>query len=117
MFTAHGRTVTEGLSLSGLAKSALKDSSPVLKGYHAGPMFVPIFSRLSVFHDPSPISTPSAAQAEVLTHRDRIPFIDVTLAFLEHCDWSHMAVAPKLGENVFRSHWRNFSLFCSYCAV
>ncbi|CAM9168849.1 unnamed protein product [Ascophyllum nodosum] len=36
-----------------------------------------------------------AAQAEVLTPRDRTPFIDVTLAFLEHCQWRHVVIAPK----------------------
>lgn len=41
-----------------------------------------------------------SAQAEVLTPRDKAPFIDVTLAFLEHCDWRQVAVAPKYGEMV-----------------
>eukprot|EP00904_Undaria_pinnatifida_P007183 jgi/Undpi1/3595/HiC_scaffold_16.g06967.m1 len=36
-----------------------------------------------------------AAQAEVLTPRDGAAFIDVTLAFLQHCDWQQLAVAPK----------------------
>lgn len=40
----------------------------------------------------------SAAQAEVLTPRDGAAFIDVTLAFLQHCDWQQLAVAPKHGE-------------------
>lgn len=41
----------------------------------------------------------SAAQAEVLTPRDRTPFIDVTLAFLEHCEWRHVVIAPKYGKS------------------
>eukprot|EP00752_Nemacystus_decipiens_P009384 g8387.t1 len=36
-----------------------------------------------------------AAQAEVLTPREVPAFIDVTLAFLEHCNWQQVAVAPK----------------------
>lgn len=40
----------------------------------------------------------SAAQAEVLHPRDRPAFINVTMVFLEHCDWLQVAVAPKHSE-------------------
>ncbi|CAM9092589.1 unnamed protein product [Hapterophycus canaliculatus] len=36
-----------------------------------------------------------SAQAEVLTPREVPAFIDVTLAFLEHCDWQQVTIAPK----------------------
>lgn len=39
-----------------------------------------------------------AAQAEVLTPREVPAFIDVTLAFLEHCNWRQVVVAPKQRE-------------------
>lgn len=40
----------------------------------------------------------SAAQAEVLNPREVPAFIDVTLAFLEHCNWRQVAIAPKQRE-------------------
>ncbi|CAM9302951.1 unnamed protein product [Scytosiphon promiscuus] len=36
-----------------------------------------------------------SAQAVVLTPREVPAFIDVTLAFLEHCDWQQVTIAPK----------------------
>ncbi|CAM9752892.1 unnamed protein product [Ectocarpus sp. 12 AP-2014] len=36
-----------------------------------------------------------AAQAEVLTPQEVPAFIDVTLAFLEHCNWHQVMIAPK----------------------
>lgn len=49
-----------------------------------------------------------AAQAEVLTPRDGPPFIDVTLAFLEHCDWQQVVIAPKCVGTVCQK-------FCQVC--
>ncbi len=56
-------------------------------------------SHVATLHGP-PLSTVcrSAAQAEVLTPREVPAFIDVTLAFLEHCNWNQVAIAPKHGE-------------------
>ncbi|CBJ27166.1 conserved unknown protein [Ectocarpus siliculosus] len=36
-----------------------------------------------------------AAQAEVLTPQEVPAFIDVTLAFLEHCNWHQVTIAPR----------------------
>lgn len=49
----------------------------------------------SLHHSSRPVSFLSAAQAEVLTPQEVPAFIDVTLAFLEHCNWHQVTIAPK----------------------